>query len=142
MFDHSTSTFSSKEVIGVLFKEYDTLRAEIIARTTGAFQLVMVTAIIFTALVSWWPSHSHDSHVVFWIALVVGFIAGAVVFYLQRRDTNKLALRAAQIENEVNHLIARDVMQWENILGGAVTDWLRRPLRNRNYPAAAKPREF
>jgi hypothetical protein len=46
MFNYLEEAFSPKEKVAILFKEYDTLRTEIIGRTAGGYQLIAILAIV------------------------------------------------------------------------------------------------
>jgi hypothetical protein len=124
MFNFSTEEFSRKEKAIILFKEYDTLRAEIIGRTAGGFQLIAILGAVLAAILVLASSSGVD--VVFWVAVGV-FIISAIAFsWWARRDINLIARRVAEIELEINRLCNDTLLIWETECGGAAGGWLRR----------------
>jgi hypothetical protein len=69
----------------ILFKEYDTLRAEIISRTNSGYQLLA----LFAGAVSWLVLHPKDR--MFWLSLVVLLLGSLVITLVIWRDTYLLA---------------------------------------------------
>ena len=125
MFDYSKETLSNKECVDVLFKEYDTLRGEIIARTSGGYQLISIVALLSSALLAW--AGSHPASVMLWIGLLIIVGASILFFAWAHRDNNMLGRRIAEIEKEINDLLGgRELLKWESHYGAAVTGWLRR----------------
>jgi hypothetical protein len=123
--DCSVDSLSNHECIQIIFKEYDTLRAEIIARTTGGFQLISIIALLSSALLAWAGSHSASK--VLWVGVGVLCAASALFFYVAHRDVNMLASRVKEIEAEINHLAGDiELLKWETHSGAAVTGWIRR----------------
>ncbi len=134
MFDHSSPTFSAKERIEVLFKEYDTLRAEIIARTAGGYQLITVSAILVTILVTW--RSGHGGGMTFYMLLGFFVLVGFLFLYVTHRDINILAGRIVEIEGEINGLMsmATNALKWETEFGAGATGWFRRKLKGGDKP--------
>jgi hypothetical protein len=133
--------------IEVLFHEYDALRKEIVARTTGGYQLVAVIALILTwfltSLVGLLAAEKIRWPVV---ALVVGaafLIAAAVRAYFRISDyeIKKAAARVREIENEINFYCDRHLLRWETFSGTAMTGFWKRNARRR-YPAGEEPPQF
>ncbi len=58
-----------EQKIEILFKEYDTLRAEIISRTNNMCQLITIGAAWGVALLAWIGGHRPDR--TFWISFSV-----------------------------------------------------------------------
>src|ERR1700716_193070 len=100
--DCSVDSLSNQECIQIIFKEYDTLRAEIIARTTGGFQLISIIALLSSALLAWAGSHPYSK--VLWVGIGVLCLASVLFFYVAHRDINLLASRVRQLEAEINKL--------------------------------------
>jgi predicted lysophospholipase L1 biosynthesis ABC-type transport system permease subunit len=122
MLNYGTQTISDKEKIAILLKEYDTLRAEIIARTTGSFQMIAVTALLTAALMTSWSSRSPDA--LFWICLL-GVVLTAFAFVaVAHRNINRLARRIMKIEDYVNRLAGSEILAWESKWGGAARGWV------------------
>ncbi len=115
MFDYASATFSAKERIGILFKEYDTLRSEIIARTSGGYQLIGISTILFTAALSWLGSKGIGP--TFWVVFAL-FLGVPVVFRrVTRRQVLRIAGRVREIENTINALAGTDDLKWERFYG-------------------------
>jgi hypothetical protein len=128
MLNYSTENFSNKEYIAILFKEYDTLRAELISRTVGGFQLISIIAVLSTALLAWGGSHPGSK--VLWGGIGVLCVAAGLFFYIAYRDTNLLARRIREIESEINGLAGdRELLKWETHFGASVTGWIIRRQR-------------
>lgn len=116
--------------VEVLFKEYDTLRAEIIARTSAGFQVLAVSVVLFTAMVGWLGSHTFD--VVFWTLLATFVIVNAAIALVTRREINIIAERIQEIEKEINRLMGATLLRWETERGSRATGWWitrKRPRR-------------
>ena len=132
------SALAAKDQIEILLREYDTLRAEIIARTTAGSQLVAVAAILFTALLtvmatrsapsgtserSWLSSHAGGA---FWSCLSVLVAFVCVFTWLAHREINIIAERLQRIEQQVNGLAGTDLLEWETKWGAKSTGWFPR----------------
>jgi hypothetical protein len=84
--------------IHILFKEYDTLRTEIIARINGGYQLIAVATLLFTAMLTAMTKGYIDR--VFWVSMPA-FVAAAVLFsWVTRREINTLAKYAGEASAE------------------------------------------
>lgn len=127
MFDYSNPEVTNKERVEVLFKEYDTLRTEIIGRTVGGFQLIGIIALLASALIAWVGAHPLTR--VFWVCLAILVFAAAFVYYIAYRETNAAAKRIRSIEAQINELLGGEkLLQWESRFAGAVTGWIiKRP---------------
>lgn len=103
-----------KDKIVILCKEYDTLRAEIIARTNNCYQLWGAGA----AAIAWLATRLRIWS--FW-ALVTAFgLIFLGVFWALYRDINALSKRISVIEGKINHFFGRDeLLEWETRWGGA-----------------------
>lgn len=124
MFNYSEETFSPKERIAILFKEYDTLRTEIIGRTAGGYQLIAILAVIFTAILAWRSSHGPDD--IFWVAIGVFIVAAVLFSWWAHRDINLIARRIREIELAINSLCGDTLLIWETTMGGMAGGWVRR----------------
>jgi hypothetical protein len=133
------TALAAKDQIEILLKEYDTLCAEILVRTTGGYQLIVVGAILFTALLtvmatrsapsssdigrSWLSLHTRTA---FWVCLCVLIAFGCVFSWAFRRDINIIAERLQRIEHQVNGLAGTDLLEWETKWGAKSTGWFPR----------------
>lgn len=128
MFDYSQAKFSDKEKIMILFKEYDTLRAEVISRSSGGYQVIAIFGGLFAALLAWGATHPPIA--VFWAAvltLAVGVIFAAFTVF---RDIYVIARRLAEIEKTINHLAGdQQLLIWESNRGSAASGLVRRQWR-------------
>lgn len=105
----------------VLFKEYDTLRTEIISRMGHMFQIIGFGAALVAVFLPWVWSRSTDVH--YWV--VVPFIA-IVCFGLWAMvhiEIANAAARIREIELEVNTIAGHDLLRWETRRGRA-RNWL------------------
>jgi hypothetical protein len=114
-----------KDKVQILFKEYDALRAQILARTSNSYQLWAIGA----AIITWLLSRPVNS--MFWILLTPFVVIFSLFSWTARRDINKAAERLRELEREINDLASADLLQWELRWGSAVTGYLgaARPLR-------------
>ena len=103
----------NKDEIDILLKEYDTLRSEIIARTSGGFQL----GAIVLAAITWMGSRPVD-HAPISPRLVGALVAGIVALaFAYWRDLYAASVRVAELEREINHLAGRPLLKWEGQYG-------------------------
>lgn len=117
MLDHTTQSFSTKEKIEILLKEYDTLRDEIGRKTAGGYQLVIVLAGILTFVLGLASRHGWELR--YWLSgtsFVV--VLGLIFFRLSRTDTNIIAGRVRDIETEINRMVGSTLLIYESQLGG------------------------
>jgi hypothetical protein len=138
MFDYAVETFSAKEKIGILFKEYDTLRTEIIGRAAGGYQLIAITAVIFAAVLGWRASREPDW--IFWAG--IGLVIATAVFFSwwTRRDINIIARRIRDIEKKINELSGETLLIWESELGSMAGGWLKRRAKSGSEQESVEPR--
>ena len=100
-----TDTITANDKIGILMKEYDTLRAEIIARTSGGFQLIAIGAGVFAL------SIQRQGSIAFWVFLGCA-TAGLLGFtHVLFRDGRMCAERIREIEAQVNKLANDDLLK-------------------------------
>jgi uncharacterized membrane protein len=100
------------QAIEVLLHEYDTLRDEVLSRTSARFQLLGYLGIAATLLgVS---SISNGWH---WVPVVVITltIIGALWLYFGLA-IKRCAIRLREIEDDVNGVFHKKVLRWENDL--------------------------
>jgi hypothetical protein len=103
-----------KEKIQILLAEYNTLRAEILTRTSNGFQVVAV-AVALIALLLQKKELDHQ----FWIAVGI-FVFGAVVCgWITVSAIGGAARRIVVIEKAVNSLAGDTLLVWETIHGEA-----------------------
>jgi hypothetical protein len=124
MAEINEKTLDSKDKIQILLKEYDTLRAEIIARTNHGFQLTGLGG----AVLMWLVSRPDDAR--FWVLVATFLMVFGYMGWITFRDISKAAGRIRQIEAKVNKLAGDELLEWETLWGGAVAGYLMssRPL--------------
>ncbi len=119
MFDHTTQQFSAKEKIEVLLKEYDSLRAEIGKKTSGGYQLITVLAAILAAVLGLASRNDLRVGLELGISGTVFVVALGVAFYrISRTDTNIIARRVSDIENQIAEIMGDTLLRWETEFGG------------------------
>lgn len=110
--DHTQVTFSDKEKIEILFKEYDTLRTEIVGRSADKNQLMAVGGVVFAGILAWGPTHPPNW--IFWAAIA---LASGVVINMTRisyRDIYFVSDRIAEIEEAIDKLCGAELLIWES----------------------------
>jgi len=102
-----------KEEIEILFKEYDTLRTEIIARTSSGFQLVAIFSGLVGALIAWGAS-GHATAIS--ICLLIFALAAVGVWFILAAfiPLSAVARRVAEIEIEVNRRAGSTLLNSES----------------------------
>lgn len=121
--------------LDVLLHEYDTLRAEILARTSSRFQLLGLAAVAATLVTAKWGSGNLPGWDIFWI--VVGIVGGtavvaAVIWLVFGFYINRCAARIIQIEEEINNKLGDPVLIWESGLVPLSRLRSLRPSRSRS----------
>lgn len=107
--------------IQILFKEYDTLRAEILGRANNLFQLLTVAIVAM----GWLLSHPQDTALP--VALCVSIFAILAFGVLIWRAVHLAARRLRELEREINGLAGKDLLKWETSWGEGWTVILRWP---------------
>jgi hypothetical protein len=122
MLDHNSQTITVKDKILILFKEYDTLRAEILGRSASHHQLIYITAALAAAVVAITPANRARGYI-----LATAVVVCAAVFFLYARaNTNALASRVREIEDLINRLSGEPLLRWETERGALALGWVAR----------------
>jgi cardiolipin synthase (CMP-forming) len=112
--------------IEILFKEYDTLRKQVVSRISNWYQLAGAFAITVGWLLSRPPSMG-------WLGPVAGLTFAALVFGgTLARDIHICAARLQELEVEINKLAGAELLKWETHYGVAAYTWYfwrKRPTR-------------
>jgi energy-converting hydrogenase Eha subunit C len=112
--------------ISILFKEYDTLRAEILTRTNNGYQLMTVMA----GALAWLLSRPVNR--MFFVSLtVVGLLLVLFVAALWR-DIHMISARLQELEHDINELAGKELLRWETRWSGGPLGWIWR------HPSMAK----
>lgn len=95
----------------ILLKEYDTLRSEIMSRTTSRFGILSIGGVLTTFIASQPRGH------LTWI--VTGLCVGALLalWWCYGVLIDHCATRIREIEQKVNHLAGDDILLWESRSG-------------------------
>lgn len=107
--------------IEILLKEYDTLRAEIIARATGGYAFWGFAA----AAVAWAFSKEAPTGWKIVVSCVGLILAFAVMTAVNWSNIARAATRVGEIERRVNELADEELLQWEH-RWGCVKWWRQR----------------
>jgi low affinity Fe/Cu permease len=109
----------TKETIEILFKEYDTLRAEVRDHTGNQFNLLGA----FGALLVWFLPRllQHDA----WKAFAVVVLVFLLIRWVLIQNIKRCAYRLVELEEQINHLAGENLLQWETRWGGSRIGWFR-----------------
>jgi len=107
------SGLGDKERLQILLAEYNTLRAEILTRTSNGFQVTTISA-GFIGLLLQWPLGKQ-----FWIGLVFFVALAASCIWIILSATAKVSARLKILENEINDYAGKELLTWENHYGAA-----------------------
>jgi hypothetical protein len=143
--------------ISILLAEYNTLRAEAVARAGYLVPLIAFTGASITfvvgAFIIWLSNINSMSPPVIYVAPAVLFVvvlvmvaAVKIVSMMQKRDLEKAVTRVAEIELDINERVGEDLLIWENLCGGRVTSYWdrdaaclpRTALKNKVRPVRSK----
>jgi ABC-type transport system involved in Fe-S cluster assembly fused permease/ATPase subunit len=95
----------------IIFKEYDTLRTEIIALTGHMYNVIGFGAAISAALLAWSTSQGFDFR--FWFLVFVFASVVWLLWMMLHVAISRNAERLRQIEAEVNRRAGDKLLQWE-----------------------------
>ena len=114
------------EPIQILFKEYDSLRSEIVARTNNGYQLIAVGA----GALAWLASRPVNGM----LFVSIGIILVALLAFVGAwwRDTYMCSCRVKELEHEINALAGRELLKWETHWTGGPIAFISR------YPGMAR----
>ncbi len=129
-------SITEAEKIRILIAEYNTLRAEIIARAGHGYQMLGFGLTSIVLLLSLSANKYVTWGVTFVVCILLPF--GLWIFW---RETMKEAKRIREIELDVNSRVKEDLLVWENLWGGAVTGLFGKgePLHRSHLSSATKP---
>ena len=103
--------------VNVLLREYDTLRAEILARVKSRFDMLIFTAPAATFIASQGQLSRN------WrFAVVVGAAAFLLsLWFYFGSAINQCSVRIAEVEGMINELVGSPLLQWESRQRNATT---------------------
>jgi hypothetical protein len=100
------------EHIDILFKEYDTLRQEVISRTTNGYQMAAMVAALGAALLSWIIIGKPPSWL--WILIVISTTTVLVTTaFGLHGEINWLDARLCELEEQINTIAGKRLLIWE-----------------------------
>jgi hypothetical protein len=102
-----------KERLQVLLAEYNTLRSEILTRTSNGFQVTSISAGLIAILLQW------PLGVRLWMGLTLGVVLCACCLWIILSATAKLAARLRALEQIINDLVEEELLTWERSYGAA-----------------------
>jgi hypothetical protein len=119
--------FDDKDRLTIVLKEYDTLRAEIIARMGHGFQTVGFGVTLVVVFIPWlWL---HPSDIPYWIALAFGIAVCVFLWSVIHIEIAAAASRLRQIEEIINSMAGDTLLTWETYHGRA-KDWVATDIKN------------
>jgi hypothetical protein len=119
--------------IQILLAEYNTLRAEVIGRTTSGFQLIGIGFAIVALLLSQavlQPGSLATSQAAgwrFWCVLVLGIVLLGSATWFNLREIGRAANRVLLLEKEINERAGERLLQWESRFSPGATGWFGLP---------------
>jgi hypothetical protein len=115
--------------ISILLKEYDSVRAEIRARTDNQFQLLA-----FAGVAAGWVLSEHvrngERHLL--VALLVPFLW--FLFWNLLQVIKRCGNRLVEIEKQINGLAGEHLLEWETRWGWRALGWFRSQPRHWQAP--------
>jgi hypothetical protein len=102
-----------KEKLQVLLAEYNTLRSEILTRTSNGFQVTSISAGVIAVLLQWSPGPQ------LWIGLVIFSAMCGSCLWIILSATAKLEARLRSLETIINDRLGEELLTWERRYGAA-----------------------
>ncbi|MFA6054721.1 MAG: hypothetical protein WC769_05025 [Thermodesulfovibrionales bacterium] len=111
--------------IQILLHEYDTLREEILTRSSHGILLFGVAIVLFVWLII---RDKVERRLLIACIIIICLLGG--VGWTINRDISKAASRLRELEKDINHRVGEELLIWETKWGGAVTGYigLAKPL--------------
>jgi hypothetical protein len=118
------NTIGEKERIQILLAEYNSLRSEILARTTSVYQVAAISALAAI----WLLQQQIGKRLLVGGTLAV--IGLSICAWVLARDSMRAALRVQELEKEINRRAGEHLLVWDNEWGGMTTTlWGSRTIR-------------
>ena len=113
--------FTEQDKVQILLHEYDTLRQEVLNRTSNGFQLLAVGAALFV----WMIGGQHpNNRFWFWIGLALALFAVSLAAWFIFRDISKAAKRIRELEGSINARAGEELLMWETRCGCDATGYI------------------
>jgi uncharacterized membrane protein len=113
MSQSASEPVGAKEKLQVLLAEYNTLRAEILTRTSNGFQVTSIGASLVAILLQW------PLGLRFWLGLGLGLTLCGCCLWIILSATAKLEARLRTLEQAINDHVGEELMTWERSYGAA-----------------------
>ena len=116
MLNLSDEKFSKKEYVAILFKEYDSLRAEIVSRSSSHQKLLAITATLIAALLGLSniaPVTGRLSPIMIGLAVLLLLAAALLSTKMVFKNTKRIGRHVAKLEERINALAGEDLLGWE-----------------------------
>lgn len=98
--------------IEILFKEYDTLRTEIIALTGYMYQVIGYGAAVSGALIAWGAGKGFESK--FWFLVIVFWGLVVLLWLLLHVAIARITEHLREVEADVNRRAGAELLKWES----------------------------
>jgi len=131
---------SSYEKIEILLHEYDTLREELISKSTAYFNMMIQVCVVFAGFVGGAAVLSqinviNSGHLIVIVAVSVALLfaslAGAIAAHMY--DIRRLSRRVREIELDINSRAGERLLVWESKYGwGDMFPWTKKPWKHGN----------
>ncbi|MGA1864924.1 MAG: hypothetical protein ACMUHX_07670 [bacterium] len=99
----------NKTMIDILLKEYDTLRSEILTRSTQRISFLG----LFGATIGYFLFKYNDLMFIQEIGLIFGLVFLGLIWVQLGNIINRCSARITAIEKEINEISGRNLLKWE-----------------------------
>jgi uncharacterized membrane protein len=115
----NTDQIGEKEKTQILLNEYNSLRNEINARISNAFQVAAIaTGAVALCFQSQWQGQVRD------LALLIIVLGTIILLWIIFHNFFNAGLRVQELESDINRRVKEKLLIWENERGGlAIRDW-------------------
>jgi hypothetical protein len=111
----------------ILFKEYDTLRAEILERQRGAFQLTLIAGAAFawfaTHMIDSWSKYGRTGKTIWVIGGLILLAFFARLANQAMHDAKQISKRLIEIEKKINKIAGEKLLEWETEWSWTAKGW-------------------
>jgi hypothetical protein len=115
--------FSQKDKVTILLHEYNTLRQEILTRTTQGFQLLAICAALFVWIIQ------ANLNWRFLIGLIAAMAILLIGSWITFNKITEISIRLLELEKDINTRAGEKLLVWETQHGDTVIGCLRRIMQ-------------
>lgn len=108
--------FTNREQAQILLAEYNTLRAEILQRSTWQIQMWTVAGAQVVVILGFAIIYDHIYAGVILLAIATLLVAGGLLYNDQ--DIRIVAAHVRTLEERINTLVGDELLSWERKVGG------------------------